>query len=72
MIGGCHGKTAIVDLTVTTESDCLSISANNCNGGILEVNNSCVETLPLDGVEIDNASIVGLDIFKGEGGLFAI
>ena len=51
MSGGCFGKTVILDLTVEPENECLVITANNCNGGVLEVENSCPETLVLGGVE---------------------
>ena len=72
MIGGCSGKSAIVDFTVNTESDCLSISANNCNGGILEVSNSCVDTLMIGGVEVAPSSSMGLDVITAKDGSYQL
>lgn len=65
--GGCSGKTAILDLRVEPKIDCLTISANNCNGGVLEVSNTCQETLTLDGIEILPESNVSLDVVENNG-----
>jgi hypothetical protein len=64
--GGCFGKTVILDLTIEPEHECLDITANNCNGGVLEVHNTCQETLLLGGVEISPSDYVGLDVVEGE------
>lgn len=72
MSGGCFGKTVILDLTVEPENECLVITANNCNGGVLEVDNSCPETLVLDGVEIPPSARVGLDVIEGENGAYSL
>jgi hypothetical protein len=61
-MGGCSGKTAILDLEVEPEPACLTIQVNNCNGGVLEVHNACDETLVLGGVEIPASTSVGLDV----------
>ena len=64
-MGGCFGKTVILDLQVEPALDCLTIEVNNCNGGVLRVNNLCNEALVLGGVEIspgersDNLGIAG-------------
>jgi len=60
-MGGCSGKTAIVDLEVTSAPNCVIISANNCNGGVLNIRNTCTDTLTLNGVEIDPSDSVNLD-----------
>ena len=70
-MGGCFGKTAILDLTVEPEVECLDITANNCNGGILEVRNGCSEPLALGGVEIAPLDYVGLDVAE-EGGEYLL
>jgi len=72
MSGGCFGKTVILDLAVEPENECLVITANNCNGGVLEVDNSCPETLVLDGVEIPSSDRVGLDVIEGENGAYSL
>ena len=61
-IGGCFGKTAILDLVVKPENACLSIKVNNCNGGVLEVRNECQTTLVLGGVKIATQNNVSLDV----------
>jgi hypothetical protein len=62
MAGGCFGKTVILDFSVEPNPACLTITANNCNGGVLEVDNACQETLILDGMEVPPATSVSLDI----------
>jgi hypothetical protein len=51
-MGGCFGKTVILDLQVEPALDYLTVEVNNCNGGVLTVDNLCNETLVLGGVEI--------------------
>jgi hypothetical protein len=64
-MGGCFGKTAIVDLQVEPEMECLQVSVNNCNGGILEVSNSCAEILFLSRITIHPGETnVGLDLAR--------
>ncbi len=72
MSGGCSGKTVILDLTVAPERECLTITVNNCNGGVLEVDNACQETLILDGVEIPASSSVSLDVVKADDGKYSL
>ena len=72
MSGGCFGKTIISDLTVEPELACLDITVNNCNGGVLEVDNSCNETLVLGGVEIPYSDLVSLDVIEEQGGTYAL
>ena len=72
MSGGCFGKTIISDVTVEPEIECLVITANNCNGGVLEVNNSCNETLLFDGVEIPSLDRVSLDVVEEGGGTYSL
>jgi hypothetical protein len=67
MMGGCFGKTAILDLTVEPATDCLAISVNNCNGGVLDVRNNCDEPFVLGGVEIPPQEYVILDAVAKDG-----
>ena len=71
LIGGCFGKTAILDL-VEPENECLTIEVNNCNGGVLEVHNACSETLVLGGAEIPSSDYVSLDVIEQEGGEYSV
>lgn len=64
MIGGCFGKTALVDLNVEPNNECLAIMTNNCNGGILEINNQCNAALNLGGVTVGKGERQGFDIVK--------
>ncbi|MEA3310030.1 MAG: hypothetical protein U9Q70_11055 [Chloroflexota bacterium] len=72
IIGGCFGKTVILDLMIKPPHECLDLTANNCNGGVLEVNNTCHETLALDGVEIPPSSRVSLDVSVGKNGTYSL
>lgn len=64
MAGGCFGKTAILNLSVDPEEECLDITVNNCNGGILEVHNGCNEAFILGGMTIASGDHAGLDVVK--------
>ena len=67
-MGGCFGTTAILDLKVEPQFECLEITVNNCNGGILEVSNTCADTLVLDQITIHPGErYVGLDLDKQNG-----
>lgn len=52
-IGWCKGKTAIIDLEVTSAPPCLDIKVNNCQGGVLEVRNRCNEVFMLGGFSVE-------------------
>jgi hypothetical protein len=67
MMGGCFGKTAILDLTVEPEHECLEITVNNCNGGVLEVQNNCVDGLVLGQVKVPPSGSVSLDVVEENG-----
>jgi hypothetical protein len=70
-MGGCFGKTAILDLKVEPQTECLDIAANNCNGGILEVSNSCAEALILGETMVEpGESNVSLDLDRQNGEYF--
>jgi hypothetical protein len=62
-MGGCFGTTAILDLKVVPENECLEIAVNNCNGGVVEVSNFCAQILILKQVTIHPSERnVGLDV----------
>ena len=67
--GGCFGKTAIVDLKVVSAPECVIVEANNCNGGVLEIRNTCSEAIQLDGIEIFPSSSISLDMKEVEGSI---
>ena len=57
IIGGCSGKTAIIDISHKPAVPCLTIRANNCNGGILEIRNRCSAALVFKSSK--NKAVVG-------------
>lgn len=61
-MGGCFGKTVILNLEVEPEIGCLLIAVSNCNGGILEVRNGYEEVAVLGGVRIEPEGSVRLDV----------
>lgn len=64
-MGGCAGKTVIQNLRIEPEIDCLTVEANNCNGGVLEIHNGCNETLVLGGVTVEPATgSASLDVLE--------
>ena len=67
--GGCFGKTAIVDLKVVSAPECVIVEANNCNGGVLEIRNTCSEAIQLEGIEIFPSSSISLDMKEVEGSI---
>ena len=67
LLGGCSGKTVILDLTVEPENECLAITVNNCNGGVLEVHNTCGESFVLGGVQVPPSESVSLDVVEESG-----
>lgn len=67
-IGGCSGKSAVINLTVEPTIDCLQIEVNNCNGGVLDVSNHCNETFVLGRVEIGPQEYAVLDVLGEEDG----
>ena len=72
LMGGCFGTTAILDLKVEPEIDCLEITVNNCNGGVLEVSNTCVEILFLRQITVHPGERhVGFDLEK-QGGQYVL
>jgi len=63
-MGGCFGKTAIVDLQAESAPDCVMIMANNCNGGVIDIRNDCAEPVRLGGIEIPPSDLAILDMVE--------
>lgn len=66
-MGGCFGKSLITGPEITPPVNCLTITANNCNGGVLVVHNQCPDSLTLDGVEIASGERTTLDVVQEDG-----
>jgi len=71
-IGGCFGKTAILGLTIEPDNECLAVTANNCNGGVLEVHNTCGERLILGELQVSPSESVSLDVTEEESGEYSL
>ena len=70
VMGGCFGKTVIQDLVVTGGSDCLRIGVNNCNGGVIDIENDCQNDLIFNQVIIQPGDSMTLDLFQTTEGQF--
>lgn len=55
-LGGCFGTAGIENLVVEPAIPCLSIKANNCNGGVLTIINTCREELTVGDLKINRTS----------------
>ncbi len=67
-LGGCQGKHVITQLEVQGAPACLTVTANNCNGGMLEVTNACDQPLVLDGATLAAGERAGWDVLPTEEG----
>jgi hypothetical protein len=70
--GGCFGKTVILDIQVEPVMDCLAVEANNCNGGVLEIKNSCEEIVVVEGFEIPASGRATFDVVAMEDGQLSL
>jgi hypothetical protein len=61
-LGGCQGKTVIQDLQTADVPDWVTITVNNCSGGVLEVHNAQGKPLVLGGAIIESDSSATLDV----------
>lgn len=71
-IGGCFGKTAIMDLEVKPELECLDVMVNNCNGGVLNVENNCDVVLMIDGIAYETENYIILDVIEEDDGTHSV
>ncbi len=71
-MGGCLAITAIIDLSVDPIIECLEIEENNCQGGFLDIRNSCQESFILEGIEIPPSGYTSIDIEEDENGYISL
>jgi len=69
-MGGCNGKTIIKDVTFEPRIDCLVISGDNCNGGILDVHNDCDEDLTINDHVVPAGKFTSFDVIKDAEGQY--
>ena len=64
-IGGCFGKSVIMNLSVSPATACLAVDTNNCNGGVLDISNGCPNDLTIDNITVPAGTrYVGVDVEK--------
>jgi len=71
-IGGCNGKTIITDLELEGFPDCAQVTVNNCNGGVLEVQNDCSIILTLENIALQSGETMTFDIQPTMDGSFEL
>ncbi len=64
---GCFGGSSIDNIEIRPSSDCLKITSNNCNGGVLEINNKCGSDLELGSLKVPAGSYESADVRAKEG-----
>ncbi|MFH2039272.1 MAG: hypothetical protein ABIJ65_07535 [Chloroflexota bacterium] len=69
MMGGCSGKTAILDLEIEYAPECVIIEVNNCNGGVLNIRNTCEKDIHLQDIVIPTNDSVSLDVKMVDGSI---
>ena len=67
-MGGCFGKTVILDVAVEPAVECLQFEGDNCNGGVLDVKNTCSENLVFGDVSVPAGERASFDVFEKENG----
>lgn len=72
-MGGCFGKAVIGDLRVEPGEPCLRIRVNNCNGGIVTVENGCRENLTLGDYVIEPSKLgQSFELMRGADGIVQV
>lgn len=72
-ITGCMGKSAIRDISVAPAVECLEVSANNCNGGVLAIDNKCSDDLEIGGITVPAGEYKLIEFVRnGSGELFVV
>lgn len=76
IIGGCSGKAQIEDMRFIGP-DCILVTAGNCNGGVIEIYNSCGKDLKLGNLIIaplsnDKGAATSVELEKDTSGKVTI
>ena len=66
-IHGCFGENEILDLNINPKFACLSIRANNCNDGVLEITNNCDQKVKIGDLDIPKGDF-SFELLKDEVG----
>lgn len=70
-MGGCFGKTIIQDLQIENAPACLQVTVNNCNGGVIDVDNTCEDRFTLDDNVVEPGDLMSFDI-RQDGSEFSL
>ncbi len=66
-ISGCTGKSIITNLMIDPDVGCVKITPNNCNGGVLEIENSCDSSFVIGGFNMPANSSAIVELVKENG-----
>ena len=66
-IAGCTGKSIITNLIIDPDVGCVKIKPNNCNGGVLEIENSCDSAFLIGGFDMPAKSTATVELIKENG-----
>jgi hypothetical protein len=70
-MGGCFGKPIIQDLQIENAPACLQVTVNNCNGGVINVDNTCEDRFTLGVDVVEPGDSMNFDI-RQDGGEFSL
>jgi hypothetical protein len=71
-MGGCFGKTALLEVAVEPAVDCLLVEGDNCNGGVLDIHNSCAEDLFLANAIVPAGKYTTFDLVEEQDGSYSL
>ena len=67
------GKNIIKDSKISKEISCLRLEVNNCNGGVIDITNSCgVDLVINDKVMTGNGTYFSIDPTRGTSGVLSV
>jgi len=69
--GGCLGKSRIESIAVSPALSCLHLAVNNCNGGVVTVQNECTSSFVLGEIKIDVKAMApkdSIELFRNASG----
>lgn len=71
-ITGCLGKSFIHDASLSPSFDCLHLKPNNCNGGVLGVENKCESDFTLGSVIISAGEYALVELVRSFDGTITV
>ncbi len=71
-ITGCLGKSFIRNASLEPAFNCVRLDPNNCNGGVLGVENHCEDDLTIGGVVVAAGEFKNVELVREAGGAVAV